>query len=220
MSCCYYPPREELANRLTHGFGAVLSLAGLIAMVFYSRAHGDEWHVISTAIYGTTLVLLYSASTLYHSVQNPRWRLLCQKLDHAAIFLLIAGTYTPFMLSSLRSGGGWNVFALIWGAALLGVVFKFIVGDRGDIISTLIYLAMGWFVLIAARPLFDALPEGARELLLAGGICYTVGTVFYHWEKLPYNHAVWHLWVLAGSACHWLAVFGYIVPPTTVMAVR
>ena len=220
MSCCYYPPREEMANRLTHGFGAVLSLAGLVLMVMYSRAHGDSWHVASTAIYGSTLVLLYSASTLYHSVQHPRWRILCQKIDHAAIFLLIAGTYTPFMLSALRGDQGWNILGIVWGAALLGVIVKFIIGDRGDFISTLVYLAMGWLVLIAARPLFDALPAGARDLLIAGGVCYTVGTIFYHWEKLPYNHAVWHVWVLLGSAFHWLAIFGYIVPPTTMMAVR
>jgi len=220
MSPCYYPPQEEMANRLTHGFGAVLSLAGLVLMVMYSRAHGDEWHVASTAIYGTTLVLLYSASTLYHSVKHPRWRLLCQKIDHAAIFLLIAGTYTPFMLDSLRSGGGWNVFGGVWAAAIVGVLLKFIVGGRGDVISTLVYLAMGWLGLFAARSLFESLPEGARDLLIAGGICYTVGTVFYHWERLPFNHAVWHVWVLAGSACHWLAVFGYIVPPATMLAAR
>ena len=213
MSCCYYPPQEELANRLTHGFGAVLSLAGLVAMVFYSWLHGDAWHVGSTLIYGVTLVIVYSASTLYHSVQDPRWRVLCQKIDHAAIFLLIAGTYTPFMLSSLRSGTGWNIFGVVWGCAAVGVVLKFIFGGRGDFVSTLLYLAMSWLILLAARPLFAALPQGAFKLLLAGGACYTFGTVFYLWEKLPFNHAVWHVWVLAGSACHWLAIFGYIVPP-------
>lgn len=213
MSCCYYPPQEEFANRLTHGFGAVLSLAGLVAMVFYSWLYGDAWHVGSTFIYGVTLVIVYSASTLYHSVQNPRWRVLCQKIDHAAIFLLIAGTYTPFMLNSLRSGTGWNIFGVVWGCAAVGVVLKFFFGGRGDVISTLLYLALSWLILLAARPLFEALPAGAFRLLLAGGACYTLGAVFYLWEKLPFNHAVWHVWVLAGSACHWLAIFGYIVPP-------
>jgi hemolysin III len=213
MSCCYYPPQEELANRLTHGFGAVLSLAGLVLMVFYSSQHGDLWHVSATAIYGLTLVLLYSASTIYHTVRQRRWRLLCQKIDHAAIFLLIAGTYTPFMLSALRSGTGWNIFGVVWGCALAGVVVKFIVGGRGDVLSTFLYLALSWLILLAARPMFEALPQGALKLLLAGGACYTFGTVFYLWDKLPFNHAVWHVWVLAGSACHWLAIFGYIVPP-------
>lgn len=213
MSCCYYPPQEELANRLTHGFGAVFSLAGLVLMVFYSWLHGDAWHVGSTFIYGATLVIVYCASTLYHSVQHPRWRALCQKIDHAAIFLLIAGTYTPFMLSALRSGTGWNIFGVVWGCAAVGVVLKFLIGGRGDFVSTLLYLALSWLILFAARPLFEALPAGAFKLLLAGGACYTLGTVFYLWEKLPFNHAVWHVWVLAGSACHWLAIFGYIVPP-------
>jgi hemolysin III len=213
MCCCYYPPREELANRLTHGCGAVLSIAGLVVMIVYSSTHGDLWHVGSTAIYGFSLVLLDSASTLYHSVRHPRWRMLCQKLDHAAIFLLIAGTYTPFMLGSLRRGWGWDVFGIVWGCAILGVILKFFFAGRRDGLSTFVYLAMSWLVLLAAKPLFLLLPSDALWLLIAGGICYTVGTIFYLWERLPFNHAVWHLWVLAGSACHWLAVFGYIVPP-------
>lgn len=214
MSCCYYPPREEFANRVTHGFGAVLSFAGLVLMIVYSALHGDIWHVGSTAVYGITLVLLYSASTLYHSVRNLRWRLLCQKLDHAAIFLVIAGTYTPFMLGPLRSGWGWNVFGVVWGCAILGVILKFFFAGKFDVISTLTYLSLSWIILIVAKPLFLALPANALWLLLAGGACYTFGTVFYLWKRLPFNHAVWHVWVLAGSACHWAAVFGYIVPPT------
>lgn len=210
-----YSPVEELANRLTHGIGAVLSLAGLVILVVHSTLYGNAWHITSTAVYGVSLVVLYTASTLYHSVTSPRARRLCQRFDHAAIFLLIAGTYTPFVLGPLRGGWGWSLFGIVWGCAVVGVVLKFFFAGRFDVLSTLIYLAMGWLVLIAAKPLFAALPLGGIWLLVAGGLCYTFGTVFYLWEKLPFNHAVWHVWVLAGSACHWAAVFGYVVPRGT-----
>ncbi len=208
-----YPPGEELANRLTHGAGALLSVAGLVLMVVYSALHGTVWHVVSTAVYGATLVLLYSASTAYHSVTSARLRVLLQKFDHAAIFLLIAGTYTPFVLGPLRGPWGWSLFGVIWGLAILGVILKFRFAGRFDVLSTIVYLIMGWLVLIAAKPLFAALPAGGIWLLVAGGLCYSLGTIFYLWEKLPFNHAIWHLWVLGGSVCHWAAIFGYVVPP-------
>lgn len=207
-----YSPIEEAANRLTHGLGALLSVAGLVLMVVYSALHGDAWVVTSTAIYGASLVILYSASTLYHSVSGARWRRLCQKLDHAAIYLLIAGTYTPFTLGPLRGSWGWTLFGIVWGCAVVGVVLKLFFAGKFDVVSTLAYLAMGWLVIIALKPLIAALPAGALWLLVSGGLCYSLGTIFYLWEKLPFNHAVWHVWVLAGSACHWAAVFGYIVP--------
>ncbi|MBA4138412.1 MAG: hemolysin D [Opitutus sp.] len=203
---------EEAANRLTHGFGALLSLAGLVLMVVYSALHGDAWIVTSTAIYGASLVILYSASTLYHSVTSERWRRLCQKLDHAAIYLLIAGTYTPFTLGPLRGSWGWTLFGIVWGLAVVGVVLKLFFAGKFDVVSTLAYLAMGWLVIIALKPLIAALPPGALWLLVSGGLCYSLGTIFYLWEKLPFNHAVWHVWVLAGSVCHWVAIFGYLVP--------
>ena len=164
-----YPPHEELANRLTHGAGALLSVAGLVLMVVYSALHGTAWHVVSTAIFGATLVLLYAASTAYHSVRGARWRALLQKCDHAAIFLLIAGTYTPFVLGPLRGAWGWSLFGVIWGLAIVGVVMKFWFAGRFDVLSTIIYLVMGWLVLIAAKPLFEALPAGGIWLLVAGG---------------------------------------------------
>ena len=207
-----YPPAEELANRLTHGFGALLSVAGLVLMVVYSALHGDAWVLTSTAVYGASLVILYTASTLYHTVQSDRWRRLCQKLDHAAIYLLIAGTYTPFTLGPLRGSWGWTLFGIVWGCAVVGVVLKLFFAGKADVLSTIAYLVMGWLVVIALKPLVAALPAGALWLLVAGGLCYTLGTIFYLWEKLPFNHAVWHVWVLAGSACHWAAVFGYVVP--------
>lgn len=208
-----YPPSEELANRLTHGFGALLSVVGLVLMVLWSVLHGDAWVVTSTAVYGASLVVLYSASTLYHSASSDRWRRLLQRIDHAAIYLLIAGTYTPFVLGPLRGGWGWTLFGIVWGCAVVGVVLKLFFARRAGVLSTVAYLVMGWLVVIALKPLVAALPAGALWLLLAGGLCYTVGTVFYLWEKLPYNHALWHVWVLGGSSCHWAAVFGYVVPP-------
>lgn len=207
-----YPPREELANRLTHGLGVAFSVAGLVLMVVFSARHGDAWHVVSSAIFGTTLVLLYGSSTLYHSFRSERLKVLLQKFDHAAIFLLIAGTYTPFMLVTLRGPWGWSLFGVVWGFALAGVALKFRFAGRGNLVSTLIYIAMGWLVMIALKPLIAALPAGGLKLLVAGGLCYTGGAAFYLWRRLPYNHAIWHLFVLGGSACHWAAVFVYVVP--------
>jgi hemolysin III len=208
-----YTEREELANSLTHGLGAVLSVAGLVLMVVFAGRHGDAWHVVSTAIFGTTLVLLYTASTLYHSLRGEQLKVLLQKFDHAAIFLLIAGSYTPFVLVTLRGPWGWNLFGVVWGLAVAGVTIKFWLAGRFKLLSTLIYVAMGWLVMVAIKPLVAALPSGGMKLLVAGGLCYTGGAVFYLWKRLPYHHAIWHLWVLAGSACHWAAVFVYVLPP-------
>ncbi len=207
-----YPPAEELANRLTHCVGAVLSLAGLVLLVVSSALHGDAWIITSTAVYGASLVILYTASTLYHSVTSPRWRRFFQKMDHAAIFLLIAGTYTPFTLGPLRGGWGWTLFGIVWGFAVVGIVLKLFFAGKADVLSTIAYLVMGWLVVIAIKPLIAALPAGGLWLLVAGGLCYSLGTIFYLWEKLPFNHAVWHVWVLGGSACHWAAIFTYVVP--------
>ncbi len=207
-----YTPREELANSLTHGLGAVLSGAGLVLLVFKSAHYGDAWHIVSTAIFSASLVLLYSASTLYHSFRSERTKQVLQKFDHAAIFLLIAGTYTPFVLVTLRGPWGWSLFGVVWGLAIIGVTLKFWFAGRFRLASTLIYLAMGWLVLVAIKPLLATLPAGGIKLLLAGGLCYTGGAAFYLWKRQPYHHAVWHLFVLAGSACHWAAVFLYVVP--------
>lgn len=207
-----YPRNEELANRLTHGVGVLLGVAGLVLMVVASARHGDVWHVVSTAIFGATLVLLYAASTAYHSVAGEKIRRLMRKVDHAAIFLLIAGTYTPFVLVTLRGPWGWSLFGVIWGLAVVGVTMKFWFAGRFKLVSTLIYLAMGWLVLIAIKPLMAALPAGGMKFLVAGGLCYTGGAAFYLWKRLPYHHAIWHLFVLAGSMCHWAAVYFHVVP--------
>lgn len=208
-----YTPREELANALTHGLGLLLSIAGLVLLVTISALRSDAWAVTSTAIFGTTLVLLYTTSTLYHSFRRESLKRLLRKLDHAAIFLLIAGTYTPFLLISLRGAWGWSLFGVVWGLAVVGVALKFWFTGRFRLLSTLIYVGMGWLVIVAIRPLIHALPAGGLWLLFAGGFCYTGGAVFYLMKRVPYHHAVWHLWVLAGSACHWAAVFGYLTGP-------
>ncbi len=203
---------EELANRLTHGLGAILSVAGLVLMVVYCSRFGDAWQVVSTAIFGTSLVLLYTFSTLYHSYRDLRIRQVMQKFDHAAIFLLIAGSYTPFLLVTLRGPRGWALFGVVWALACIGVVLKFWLAGRYRLGSTLIYVGMGWLVMVVIKPLAAALPSGGLALLVAGGVCYTGGAGFYLWKRLPYQHAIWHLFVLGGSACHWAAVFFHIVP--------
>lgn len=207
-----YTPREELANVLTHGIGIALSIAGLALMVTFAGLNGDAWHIVSVSVFGASLILLYTASTLYHSFTNPATKRLLRKFDHAGIFLLIAGTYTPFLLVSLRGPWGWSLFGVVWGLGLAGVALKFWFAGRFRIVSTLIYIAMGWLVLIALKPIMAALAPAGFWLLVAGGFTYTAGTIFYLWKRLPYHHAVWHLFVLGGSICHFAAVFGYVVP--------
>ena len=207
-----YTRREELANIVTHGVGIVLSLIGLIWAVILSSELGDVWHVTGTAVFGSTLVVLYTTSTLYHSFQHEGRKRMMRKFDHAAIFLLIAGSYTPFLLVSLRGPWGWALFGIVWGLAVIGIALKFWFTGRFRVVSTLIYIAMGWLVLIAFRPLSLALPREGVRLLVVGGFCYTGGAMFYLWKRLPYHHAVWHLFVMAGSICHWTAMFLYVVP--------
>lgn len=207
-----YTPREELANSLTHAVGIALSVAGLVLMVTFSARHGDAWHVVSTAIFGVSLIALYTASTLYHTSRDVVRKQLLRKFDHAAIFLLIAGSYTPFLLVSLRGPWGWSLFGVVWGLAAVGIALKFWFAGRFRVASTLLYLGLGWLVLIAFKPLLAALPRAGVGWLVAGGACYSAGTIFYLWKRLPYHHAVWHLFVLGGSLCHWVAVFGYVVP--------
>jgi len=201
---------EERANAASHGAGAALSVAGLVGLILTSADTGDPWRITSTAIFGTTMILLYTASTLYHSLRRPGVKAALRKFDHAAIFLLIAGTYTPFVLVTLRGPWGWSLFGVVWGLAVVGVTLKFWFTGRFKLASTLIYLGMGWLVLIALQPLVAALPRGGLFWLMGGGLCYTAGTIFYVWKRLPFQHAIWHGWVLAGSACHWVAVYRYV----------
>jgi hemolysin III len=204
--------KEETINALTHGLGALLSLGGLAVLVVMASLHGDAWHIVSCSIYGFTLVLLFSSSTLYHSFRSQRVKHIFRIIDHASIYLLIAGTYTPFVLVNLRGRWGWSLFGVIWGLALAGIVFQIFFVSRFRLVQTMIYLAMGWLVVIAIKPLFMHVPRLGLLWLLFGGLCYTVGAVFYLWKKLPYHHAVWHLFVLGGSVCHYFAILFYVLP--------
>ncbi|MBK9653964.1 MAG: hemolysin III family protein [Rhodanobacteraceae bacterium] len=197
---------EELLNALTHGAGAVVALAGAAVLITLASIYADRWAVIGASVYGASLLLLYVASTLYHAVSHVKIKARLKVFDHCMIYVLIAGTYTPFTLTSLRGPWGWTLFGLIWGLALAGIVFKLYYTGRFHWLSTGIYLAMGWLVVIAIEPLMKALPQGAFAWLMAGGIAYTLGTVFYMSRRLPYAHAIWHGFVLAGSVCHFAAV--------------
>lgn len=204
--------REELANSITHAIGVALSLAALVILVVYAAMQGDGWKVVSFSIYGTTLVLLYTASTLYHSFSSERARHYLKIFDHSAIYLLIAGTYTPFLLVMIRGAWGWTLFGIIWGLAIVGIIFKLFFVHRFNVVSTIIYLLMGWLILIAFRPLITYVPENGLYWLLAGGLSYSFGVIFYLWKRIPYHHAIWHLFVLGGSIFHFFAVLFYVLP--------
>lgn len=197
---------EELASAVTHGAGVVASLAGGAILMTLAALNGSAWQIVGAAIFTASLLLLYSASTAYHTAITESTRRRLQVFDHCAIYILIAGTYTPFTLSGLRGPWGWTLFGIVWGLALAGVVFKLYHTGRFPRISTGIYVAMGWLVLIAAGPLIRSVSPAALIWLAAGGLAYTGGTVFYHSRRVPYAHAVWHLFVLAGSVCHAVAV--------------
>jgi hemolysin III len=198
--------REEIANAITHAIGVLASVAGGGFLVVWAALGGDVWSIVGAAVFAASLLLLYSASTLYHAVRSPALKQRLKVLDHCAIYLLIAGTYTPFTIGALRGGWGWSLFGVVWGLAAAGVLFKLRFTGRFPRLSTGLYIAMGWVVVLAAGPLVNALSTVALLWLFAGGIAYTSGTIFYHSRRLPYAHAVWHLFVLAGSVCHGIAV--------------
>jgi len=208
-----YSYAEEIANSVTHGFGMLLSIGGLAVLVSFSSVYGNAWHITACSIFGVTLIISYASSTLYHSIPLPGAKRVLKVIDHAAIYLLIAGTYTPFTLINLRGPWGWSLFGTIWGLAILGVVLKVTMLGRIAAISTAIYLAMGWIIVVAFKPLLGAVETGGLLLLLLGGLAYSAGVIFYAWQRLPYNHAVWHLFVLLGSLCHFFAILFYVIPP-------
>lgn len=204
---------EEIANTLTHGLGLAMSIVGLTVMVVMAARRGDAWHVVSFTVFGVSLLALYTASTVYHLLRSGRWKQIFLRLDHAAIFLLIAGTYTPFLLTELRGPWGWSLFGVIWGLCGAGVVFQLFFGERHRVLSTFAYLFAGWLIVVAFKPLVENVPANGLWLLLAGGLCYTTGVGFFWWRRLHYHHAIWHVFVLGGSACHVLAVLLALVPP-------
>ena len=204
--------REELANGAVHGVGAVLSMAGLIVLVAVASTYSDVTYFMSFSVYGTTLIVLYSASTLYHVIRRARVKQIFELIDHASIFLLIAGTYTPFMLISMRGVWGWSLLGVIWLLALVGITTKLFFFYRLKRLSVPIYLIMGWLGLIVLPQAIVILPLGGLIWLFAGGFLYTLGLIFYVWHRLPYHHAFWHGFVLAGSLAHYLAVLLYVQP--------
>lgn len=207
-----YTPQEELANTVTHGLGALFSLGALVFLVVFSSLNGNAYHIVSSSIFGGSLLLLYSMSTCYHWVRTPHRKNIFRTLDHSSIFLLIAGTYTPFTLVTLHGGWGWTLFGLVWGLAVIGVMLKTLTRHELKKLSLGLYIAMGWLIIIAAKPLLASVDFGGLALLVGGGLCYTLGIVFYVWQSLAFNHAIWHLFVLAGSLLHFFAVFFYVVP--------
>ncbi|MCA9973508.1 MAG: hemolysin III family protein [Anaerolineales bacterium] len=206
----HYTLGEEIANGVTHGLGALLSVAGLVVLVVLAAMYGTVWHVVSYSVYGASLIILYLASTLYHSVQVPRLRPFLRIIDHSAIFVLIAGTYTPFLLVALRGPWGWTLFGVVWGIAVLGIVFKVFFIGKMEVAATIAYVAMGWMCMLVFKQLMAVMPSYGLTWLVAGGVVYTVGVLFYAWKKLPYGHAVWHLFVLGGSVCHFFAVHSLV----------
>ena len=197
---------EEVANSVTHGVGWLLSVCGLAILVTFAAITGGALRVVSCAVFGATLVLLYGASTLYHAIPSDRAKRIFRVLDHSAIFLLIAGTYTPLTLVAVGGPWGWSLFGAIWALAVTGVLLNTIAHGRWRWLSITLYVSMGWLVVIAIRPLVAAVSSGVLILIIAGGLAYTLGLIFYGWNRLPYGHAVWHLFVLAGSVTHWLAI--------------
>ena len=202
----FYTLGEEIANSVTHGVGVALAVAGLAVLVVLAAIYGDVWRVVSFTIYGSSLIILYSASTLYHSIQHPRAKRVLRTMDHASIYILIAGTYTPFMLIGVRGTTGWTLLAIVWLMAVAGIIWKVFFLGRFEVMATIMYLFMGWMGVFAFRQMLINVPQLGVTMLFAGGIVYTLGVIFYAWEKLPYNHAIWHLFVLGGSICHFFAV--------------
>ena len=203
---------EEIANSITHGIGAALATAALTILVVFAALKGDAWRVVSFAIYGTSLVLMYTSSTLYHAFTNKKAKRYFRIMDHSSIFLLIAGTYPPITLLPLRdTDWGWTIFGLIWGMAILGILFKFMFYGKLEKLSVVFYVLMGWLAIVAIKPMLANLPIGLLIWIAIGGLSYTLGIIFYAWTKLPYSHSIWHLFVLGGSISHFFGILFYLV---------
>lgn len=207
-----YEPLEERINILSHFLGFLLSIAALIVMVYYAYIDGNVWHIVSFSVFGCSLIFLYAASTIYHNEKDPTKRKRLRIIDHAAIYVLIAGTYTPFALITLNGSIGWTIFALVWGFAAIGITLKLFFTGRFNILSTSMYIAMGWLIIFAIDPLLNSLDPKGVAWLIAGGMFYTIGAIIFSIKRLRFNHALFHLFVLLGSFCHFMAVFYYVLP--------
>ncbi len=208
-----YTVGEEIANAVSHGLGAVLGIAALAVLTVAAVERGEgAWQVVPYVIYGVAMVLMFTTSTLYHSFPWPRVKRVFRVLDHEMIFLMIAGSYTPLLLITLRGRLGWTLFGIVWGIAAAGMVFQGFFTGRFKGASTALYLLMGWICVFALKPLLENMPAAGIRWLVAGGLCYTVGAIIYLFKRVPYHHAVWHLFVLAGSICHYFAILWYVLP--------
>ena len=208
----YYSPLEEKTNIISHAFGLVLSIVALVFMLVRASLYGNAWHVVSVSIFGASLILLYTASAFYHSAKDPKIRSRLRVFDHATIYILIAGTYTPFTLVTLHGSIGWTVFGISWAMAVSGVVLKLFYTGRYDVLSTLMYVFMGWIIMFAIKPLVNSLPLEGLYWLIAGGVAYTTGAILYGIKQIKFNHAIFHMFVLLGSFCHFMAVYFYVLP--------
>ncbi|MBQ7555896.1 hemolysin III family protein [bacterium] len=203
---------EVIANVVTHAVGSLLAIAGLVLLVVFSSCHGTARHIVSCSIYGATLWLMFIMSTVYHSLPDGAAKKVLRIFDHCAIYLVIAGTYTPFTLAVLPPGWGWSIFGVIWGLAILGIIQKIFFINRWPLLSTILYILMGWIIVIASKPMFAILPPGGIAFLVAGGVAYTFGALFYVFDNKPYLHAVWHIFVLAGAICQYMSIFFFVIP--------
>lgn len=207
-----YTKKEEVVNAITHGVGVLLSIAALVFLIIFSVQKGSPWHVVISVIYGVSMLLLYVSSTLVHSFPEGKTKDIFEIFDHSAIYIFIAGTYTPIMLLVIQGSLGWTLIAIIWGVAIIGVVFKAFYVKKFLFLSTILYIAMGWMIVIVWGPLSATMPTAGIHLLIAGGLLYTFGAIFYVWRAFPFHHAVWHVFVLGGSVTHFFAVLFYILP--------
>lgn len=205
-----YTLAEELFNSISHGIGALLSIVALVVLVSFASIKGDIWRIVSFSIYGATLFFLYTSSTLYHSIFHEKAKRVFRVFDHVAIFIFIAGCYTPITLVAMRGKWGWTLFGVIWTIAIIGTILKIFAINKLKKLSVFLYVLMGWLVIVAIKPMMEMLPPGFFPWLLAGGLLYTVGVIFYIWKRIPYNHGVWHLFVLAGSSVHFLGMLLYL----------
>ena len=208
----YSSPIEEKINITTHAIGFILSIVAFVLLVTHANLHGNVWHIVSFSIFGASLIILYAASTFYHSAKKSELRNRLKIMDHASIYVLIAGTYTPFALVTLKGTIGWVLFGISWGLAVTGIILKLFVTGKYDLISTIMYVLMGWVIVFAIKPLVKNLPLEGLLWLFAGGISYTIGAILYSLKKIKFNHAIFHMFVLIGSFCHFMSVFFYVLP--------
>ncbi|QDP42134.1 hemolysin III family protein [Radiobacillus deserti] len=211
MTTHTFTKKEEIAHAITHGIGVVFSIVALVLLILYATLEGTTLQVVSTAIFGSTMLIMYLSSTIVHSLPSGKWKHIFQIFDHSSIYLFIAGTYTPLLLGPLRGEIGWTLFGIVWGIAVIGVVFKIFFVNQFIVLSTLFYILMGWMITLVWGPLTEKLPQEGVNYLVLGGLFYTVGAIFYVWRKFHFHHAVWHLFVLAGSMFHFLTIFYFII---------